>query len=139
MLTLASCSCQDAVTAVFSKGDGIGNVPVVLWGTVQLMGHVRRGAAAQGVTLPKPVWSSTRDEGINSVWRPKRSPHSCQNEAQLMMCGLSPSHVSEAGLGPHTPAVPLHPPNSPSRYEPSIWFTDEETVLSWPDFKPIYL
>lgn len=33
--------CQEAVTEVFSRGNGLGNIPGVLWGTVQLMGRVQ--------------------------------------------------------------------------------------------------
>lgn len=86
MLTLASCPCQEAVTEVFSRGDSIGNTPGIHWGTVQLMGHVRRGAAAQGDPAEASL-SGTTGVGTNRVWRPKHSPHSCQDEAQLTWAG----------------------------------------------------
>lgn len=76
---LGTGSCQEAVTEAFSRGDGIGNVPVVLWGALQLMGYVDEGLPG-GVTLPEPVWSGTEGPGINSVWQPKPRPRSWRTE-----------------------------------------------------------
>ena len=66
-----------------------------------------------GVTLPKPVRSSTKEVGVNDAWQPKPRPLSGQSETQVMW--LSTYYAPGAGLGPHIPAAPLHPHRNPTR------------------------
>lgn len=109
MLTLALCPCQEAVTEVFSRGNSLGSVPVVLWGTVQLMGRVDEelgaGEARGQLTLPKLVWSSTRGEGINTVCQPKPRSLSCQMGWDPPS-GMSTYCASIAGIRPHPSVSP---------------------------------
>ena len=80
------------------------------------MGMCNEGCGV-GVTLLKPVWSSTREVGVNDAWQPKPRSLSGQREAQ-MICP-STYGVPGAGLGPHS---------NPTRWAPSMQFAGEEAA-----------
>lgn len=95
-----------------------------------------RGCWAR-VTLPKPVWSSTRGVSINKVWLPKRVPsavrmkHSCRGlrsaMEQVLALGLTCllSHFILTAAPPGRP----HPPRLQTKKLP----------LRWPNARQIYL
>lgn len=78
------------------------------------------------MTLPKPVWASTKKVGVHDAWQPKPRSLSGQSEAQVTW--LSTYCVPGAGLGPHMPAAPLHPHSNPTRWAPSMQFAGEEAA-----------